>query len=81
MVNVALVGSGDIATVHAEALEALGEKLNINFVAVVDKDQFAAQEFVDRTGLDVNAHTSLDELFAHGTIQSPAPPRGNRSRL
>lgn len=62
MRNAALVGCGDVATVHGEALAALREELGIRFVAVVDSDLDTAQAFGALTG--TNAYRSLEELFA-----------------
>ncbi|BAU96892.1 putative dehydrogenase [Corynebacterium suranareeae] len=62
MTNAAIVGCGDVAIVHAEALAALGEELGINFVAVVDKDLSIAQDFADHVG--VEAYESLPDLLA-----------------
>lgn len=66
MINAALVGCGDVATVHAEALEALGSDLGITFVAVVDKDIEIAEAFASHTG--VKAYGTLTALFAKEKI-------------
>lgn len=65
MKNAAMIGCGDVSTVHAEALDALGSELGINFVAVVDQDIAIAQDFAARTG--VRAFSSLKELFDAST--------------
>ncbi|MGP6174377.1 Gfo/Idh/MocA family protein [Corynebacterium sp. A21] len=62
MRNAALVGCGDVATVHSEALQALGEELGIRFVAVVDSNLDAGRALSAKTG--ATAYGSLDELFS-----------------
>lgn len=75
MTNAAIVGCGDVATVHAEALEALASDLGIKFVAVVDKDLETAEKFAtglgaagDSSESSVKAYGSLPALFAKGKI-------------
>ncbi len=62
MRNAALVGCGDVATVHSEALEALGEELGIRFVGVVDSNPEAAEGLAAKTG--AKPYGSLKELFS-----------------
>ena len=71
MTNAAIVECGDVATVHAEALEALASDLGIKFVAVVDKDLETAEKFAaglgaagDSSESSVKAYGSLPALFA-----------------
>lgn len=75
MTNAAIVGCGDVATVHAEALEALASDLGIKFVAVVDKDLETAEKFAaglgaagDSSESSVKAYGSLPALFAKEKI-------------
>ncbi|BAC19610.1 oxidoreductase, NAD-binding domain protein [Corynebacterium efficiens YS-314] len=67
MRNAALVGCGDVAIVHWEAIEALGDELGIRLVAVVDSDPEAARAFSAQTG--ARAYGSLTELLAAGTVE------------
>lgn len=62
----AIIGCGDVAGVHAEALDALGEELNIEFLAVADTDEEAARSFAEKTG--TRAYNSMSELLAHEDI-------------
>ncbi|WP_018296605.1 Gfo/Idh/MocA family protein [Corynebacterium lubricantis] len=65
-IKAALVGCGDVATVHAEALQALHDELRIEFVAVADTDAEAAETFAAKTG--TKAYPSLSDLLANEDI-------------
>ena len=66
MRKAALVGCGDVATVHWEAIAALGDELGIRLVAVVDSNPDAARAFSAQTG--AQAYGSLTELLATETV-------------
>lgn len=66
MTNAAIVGCGDVATVHAEALEALASGLGIKFVAVMDKDLETAEKFA--AGLGAAGDSSESSVKAYGTL-------------
>lgn len=66
MRNAALVGCGDVATVHWEAIAALGDELGLHLVAVVDSNPDAARSFSTLTG--ARAYGSLTELLATETV-------------
>lgn len=74
MTNAAIVGCGDVATVHAEALAALGCELGIHFSAVVDINMQTAEKFAAQINASgnrsqpVKAYGSLPALFANEQI-------------
>lgn len=67
MTNAAIIGCGDVATVHAEALVALGSDLDIHFIAVVDKDIETAEKFAAQINASGNASNSIK---AYGSLST-----------
>ncbi|WP_257158811.1 Gfo/Idh/MocA family protein [Corynebacterium cystitidis] len=61
MVNAALVGCGDVSTVHVEALEALGDELGITLVGVADTHLDSAKAISALT--TANAYPSLSSML------------------
>ncbi|STC70063.1 Gfo/Idh/MocA family protein [Corynebacterium pilosum] len=61
MVNAALVGCGDVAAVHVEAIEALSEELGISLVGVADTHLDAAKLISSKT--TANAYPSLTSML------------------
>lgn len=58
--RVAMVGTGNIARLHAEALQALGEAVDI--VAAVDVDAGRLEQFCGQYG-DVDGYTNLADML------------------
>lgn len=62
MTSIALVGCGDVAAVHLEAIDALSEKLGLDLVAVADSDPEAVRVVSARTG--AHAYSDLTTMLA-----------------
>lgn len=66
MTRTALVGCGDVAAVHVEAIKELGRALGIKLVAVADTNVDALQAMSARTG--ANAYPDLSTMLEEEDI-------------